>query len=234
MSRGFLICLSGIESSGKSTQLALQMERARQQGQRPVYLWTRPGYTRNLENAKRLIRRLAGGRSQGNGAGSSSKPRASRAYPRRGDEFGSAPKRRLWLALALIDLIWVYGVQIRYWRFRGRTVICDRYLWDCLVDFRVNFPDDAVESGLLGRLLLSLAPRPDVAFFLLIPLQESLRRSMQRERKFQETEEVLRRRFEAYRVAAEQFAWPVLDGERAVEEIAEEIRARVEAIPNST
>jgi dTMP kinase len=141
--------------------------------------------------------------------------------------------KRLWLSLALIDLIWLYGLQVRYWLSRGRTVICDRYLWDCLVDFRVNFPSDAVESGLLGRVLTALAPRPDVAFFLLISVEESLLRSKQRERRFRETEAVLQQRLEEYRTVADQFQWPVLDGQRPVEEVAEEIQSKVAAIAES-
>ncbi|MFT5155067.1 MAG: thymidylate kinase, partial [Planctomycetota bacterium] len=159
MSRGLLICLSGIESSGKSTQLKRLMEYAHAQGLHPFYLWTRPGYTRNLEACKRFIRSLKSiGRSRGNDEASRSQSlgslapgRQQRDYPRRAKGFDSALGRRFWLALSLIDLIIVYGVQVRYWLWRGQTVVCDRYLWDGLVDFRNNFPDDAVESGILWR-----------------------------------------------------------------------------------
>ena len=233
MSRGLLVCLSGIESSGKSSQLKLLMENAYRQGLRPVHLWTRPGYTRNLEAAKRLVRQLMSARAAGRSSGSSTAERVPRVYPRRGKGFRSALKKRLWLSLALIDLIWVYGVQVRYWLSRGRTVICDRYLWDCLVDFRVNFPSDAVESGFLGRMLTALAPRPDVAFVLLISVEESLRRSKQRERRFRETEAVLQQRLAEYRTVADQFQWPVLDGQRPAEEVAAEIQSKVAAIAKS-
>lgn len=230
MSRGLLICLSGIESSGKSTQLELLLENARRQGQSPVYLWTRPGYTRNLETAKRVIRRLTGRRPTGKKSGSSIAARVKHAYPRRGDEFGSALARRVWLSIALTDLIWVYGFQVRYWLSLGRTVVCDRYLWDCFVDFRINFPRDAVESGLLGRILTAVTPRPDVAYFLLIPVEESLLRSKQRERNFQEAEAVLGQRLDQYRIVADQFQLPVLDGRRSVDEIAEEIQLGIAAL----
>lgn len=229
MSRALLVCLSGIESSGKSTQLDRLVENARRRGLRPVCLWTRPGYTRNLEAAKRLVQRLTSARVAGSGSGAAGSERGPRAYPRRGDGFRSALAKRLWLSLALVDLIWVYGVEVRYWLSRGRTVICDRYLWDCLVDFRVNFPGDDVESGLLGRMLTALTPRPDVAFFLLISVEESLRRSEQRERRFRETEAVLQLRLEEYRTLADEFRWPVLDGQRPAEEVSEEIQSKIAA-----
>jgi thymidylate kinase len=238
MSRGLLICLSGIESSGKSTQLKRLMEYARAQVLRPFYLWTRPGYTRNLEACKRFIHSLKnGGRSRGKNEesrsespGSPAPERQQRDYPRRAKGFDTALGRRVWLTLSLIDLIIVYGVQIRYWLWRGQTVVCDRYLWDGLVDFRNNFPDDAVESGILWRILLALTPRPDVAYFLLISVEESLHRSKLRERGFQDSEAVLQKRLEQYKLIAEQFQWPVLDGQRPVDEIAVEIQSRVEAL----
>lgn len=209
------------------------MQSARRQGLRPVYLWSRPGYTRNLETAKRLVRRLTKGRAAGRSTGSSTAERVQRDYPRRGEGFRSPRLRRLWLSIALFDLIWVYALQVRYWLFRGRTVICDRYLWDCLVDFRVNFPSDAVESWPLGRILTALTPRPDVAFFLLISAAESLRRSKHRERKFPETEAVLQQRLEQYRIVADQFQWPVLDAQRPIEEVAAEIQSVFAALAES-
>ena len=238
MSRGLLICLSGIESSGKSTQLKRLMEYAHAQGLRPFYLWTRPGYTRNLEACKRFIRSLkSAGRSRGKdeasrseSPGSPAPERKQRDYPRRAKGFDTALGRRVWLALSLIDLIIVYGVQVRYWLWRGQTVVCDRYLWDGLVDFRNNFPDDAVESGILWRILLALTPRPDVAYFLLISVEESLQRSKLRERGFQDSEAVLQKRLEQYKLVAEQFQWPVLDGQRPVDELAVEIQSRVGAL----
>jgi thymidylate kinase len=225
--------LSGLESSGKSTQLKLLMESAHRQGLRPVYLWTRPGYTRNLETAKRLVRRLTRRSAAGRSSGSSTAERVQRDYPRRGEGFRSPRLRRLWLSIALFDLIWVYALQVRYWQFRGRTVICDRYLWDCLVDFRVNFPNDAVESGLLGRILTALTPRPDIAFILLISVAESLRRSEHRERKFRETEAVLEQRLEQYRSVADQFQWPLLDAQRPIDEVAAEIQSAFAALTES-
>jgi dTMP kinase len=220
VSRGLLVTLSGIESSGKSTQLKRLEEDLRGGGRRPpIQVWIRPGYTRNLE----ALKRLSGSRSSRPAAGEGS----PRPFPRRAEGFRSPLRRRLWLSLALIDLIWVFAVQVRYWRAMGRTVICDRYLWDCLVDFRVNFPDDPVERWLLGRALTALTPDPDIAFFLLIPVDESLRRSDTRERRFRESPAVLERRLAEYESQAGGLGWPVLDGRRPVEELAEEIRMGV-------
>ena len=238
MSRGLLICLSGIESSGKSTQLKRLMAFAHARGLRPVYMWTRPGYTRNLEACKQFVKRLKAG------VGSRGKAEARRSenpdvpahqlrqrdYPRRAEGFDSALGRRVWLVLSLIDLIIVYGLQVRYRLWRGQTVVCDRYLWDGLVDYRSNFPDDNVESGILWRILRAMTPLPDVAYLLLIPVEESLHRSKLRQRGFQDSEAVLQKRLEQYQLVAEQIQWPVLDGQRPVDELALEIQSKVAAL----
>lgn len=152
-----LICLSGIESSGKSTQLERLMESARRARRRPHHVRRRPGYTRNLEAAKRLARRLAGIRRRG--VKGEAAERAPRSYSRRAEGFRSSFQRHLWLSLALIDLIWLHGFRIRLWRARGRTVVSDRYLWDCFVDFRVNIPDDGIETWRVAAVTNS-APEP--------------------------------------------------------------------------
>ncbi|MDA2912109.1 hypothetical protein MYX04_14415, partial [Nitrospiraceae bacterium AH_259_D15_M11_P09] len=52
--------------------------------------------------------------------------------------------RRLWVILALLDLLRIYGVQVRLWQILGRPVLCDRYVWDSWLDLAINFPDDRV------------------------------------------------------------------------------------------
>lgn len=39
--RGLLVAFSGINGAGKSTQIELLMDRLRQEGQNPTYVWTR-------------------------------------------------------------------------------------------------------------------------------------------------------------------------------------------------
>lgn len=142
---------------------------------------------------------------------------------RRERAFKSPATRRAWLWLALLDLIKVYAVQVRLWRWRGRTVICDRYLWDTLVDFRLNFPQEAVEKSLLWRALDRLTPRPDAAFLMLIPVEESVRRSDLKGEPFRDSIEVLRERLSQYESLAREGHWRVLDGRRAADDLASDI-----------
>jgi len=219
-SRGFVLALSGIDSAGKSTQRDLLIEGLRSGGGTPVHLWTRPGYSPRIRMGKNLLRRALGKKKASRDRVSS----ASGQYPRRASTLGHPLKRWGWLTVALLDLLWVYVVQVRFLRALGRQVICDRYLLDSLVDFRVYFPDDRVEDRLLCRLLRALSVRPDVAFCLLVPTEESMRRTTARGRHHWESRETLQQRLDDYRALALELDVQILDGREPVEQIASRMR----------
>jgi len=217
------VALSGIASSGKTTQRDLLVEHLTSTGHRPVVIWSRAGYTPGLRSAKRLLRRLAG-------KGASREGEIAREpgrYPRRAVHLPHPLQRKLWLTLALLDLLWLYVVRLRWWRARGRSVVCDRYLLDCIVDFRTNFPDDRVERGVLCRLLRWLCVRPDVAICMLITPSESAERSRRKQRFHWEKLAHLEQRCEAYRAAAEELGVEQVDGQLPPGDIADLIRSRV-------
>jgi thymidylate kinase len=218
-SRGFLLALSGIESSGKSTQRELLVDYLRSRDVEPVCIWSRPGYSSRLRVGKRLLRALRGRKPRERA------PNAPGRYPRRAANLGHPLKRWSWLTLALLDLLWLHGVRLRLARASGRTLLCDRYLLDSLVDFRVYFPDDRVEERWLCRLWRALAVRPDAAFCLLVPAEESMRRTRERGRRHWETAAVLEQRLATYRALAEELDVRVLDGREAPERIAALLRA---------
>lgn len=227
--RGVVVALSGIDSSGKSTQRERLVELLSSRGQPPVTVWSRPGYgpglKRRVKYLLRRVRRLLSGRRRG-----ARRKRVNERpgeYPRRASSLPNSFLRRLWITSAIVDLLWLYAVRIRLHRAAGRDVICDRYLLDCSVDFRVNFPDDRVEDRLLHRLLKQLAVRPDAAFCLLVPVEESMRRSRDKDRYHWETREVLEARHAAYRSASAEQGVAVLDGTRSVDDLAAEIEEAV-------
>ena len=221
--RGLLIALCGVDCAGKSTQRELLLEALRSSGAKPLTVYTRPGYTPGLSALKRTLRALRG-RKRLPRAGVSEAP--SR-FPRRAANLGHPLVRWLWVTSALLDLLWLYGVRLRFARARGRAVVCNRYLLDALVDFRVNFPDERIERRWLCRWLRRLAARPDAAFCLSIPAEETMERARAQARFPWETLAVRRARGCEYGALAGELGVEVLDGTRPVAELARVIRESV-------
>jgi dTMP kinase len=209
--RGRLIAFSGIDGAGKSTQIDLLFRSLRERGKRPVYLWTRGGYTGPFNALKTLLRRIIGRKLPPSG---------------RNDKRDKAFKKKwvqnLWLILAMLDLMLVYGIYVRISRFFGRVVIADRYLWDTWIDFRLNFPDVDIDQWILWKILVWISPKPDAAFLLLIPVEECLHRSKLKNEPFPDSEDVLQRRLIFYRKLSHRLH--ILDGLKPVDVIHKEIK----------
>jgi thymidylate kinase len=207
-----LIVFGGLDGAGKSTQIDLLRARLARAGLRPALVWVRGGYTPLFTRAKALARRLGGRRVPPAGRGAARTRALARPW-----------LRRAWLVLALVDLLLLLAVRVRLLRWRGRVVLCDRYLADTRVDFRLNFPGEAVERWVLWRLVERLAPRPDAAFLLLVPVAESERRSQAKREPFPDPAPVLVQRLAQYQALGAAGGCMVLDGSRPVTEVAESI-----------
>lgn len=202
-----------MDGAGKSTQIEILVDHWRDTGLVPVRLWARGGYTPGMEWLKRTARRCLG-KSIVPAAGPSAA--RTRALSR-----GST--RKWWLRLAILDLIWLYAIAIRWWRWRGRPVVCDRYWNDTELDFELNFPQEQVRNWWLWKLLRWSACRPTHQFLLLIPVDESMRRSVAKNEPFPDSPEVLQKRLAAYESWRTNGQWHLLDGRQPREDLAREI-----------
>jgi thymidylate kinase len=108
-------------------------------------------------------------------------------------------------------------------------VICDRYLWDTWIDFRLNFPQERIDGWLIWRVLRKVTPQPDITFLLLIPVSESQHRSQLKEEPFPSSAKDLTQRLQVYEVLAKAGQWQVLDGQRPVADLVDEVWASVQA-----
>ena len=200
-----LISVSGIDGSGKSTQLELVKQHYEDKGKTIVYLWTRGGSTPGINAIKNFIRKLGGKKLPP--PGNSKK---------RDRMLGRGWIQRVWLFLAILDLLRIYSISVRWWILRGKVVICDRYLWDTQIDFEIMFPHIKIEDWLLWKILVRLTPVPDKPVLLMIPSKMSAERCAQKYDPFPDTPERRRQRYELYKTASISDRWKVVDATRSV------------------
>ena len=204
-----MIVFSGLDGAGKSTQIELLKDYFEGQGGKVKYFWSRGGYTPVIQAFKDLMRK------------SSSKKMPSQGPSKEREQSFSNPLvRKVWLSLAILDLIFFYGIYVRFKSLSGFKVICDRYIFDTSIDFRLNFPQENVDKWLLWKLMVLIAMRPKKHFVLTIPVEESLRRSKLKEEPFPDSEETLKTRLNDYLIFVNQSSYVIhINGAKKINDI---------------
>ena len=182
-----LLTFSGLDGAGKSTQICLLVDWFKNQGSKVDCLWARGGYTPGFESLKRILRLLIGKRLPAQGKSLSRQKKLEQSWV-----------AKLWLTLAIIDLIFFWGGYLRFQRLRGHVVICDRYLEDTKLAFKQNFPQVNFENMLLWRLMKMITPTPDVSILLWVPVEKSVERSLFKNEPFPDDLQTLEWRLSSY------------------------------------
>lgn len=214
-----LITFSGVDGSGKSTQMNLLHASLEARGHRCVTLWFRPGYSREMDALRAAVRRLRPG----------SLPRSGEARER---AFQASGVRQSWMAMAWIDTWIQYGIKVRARLLAGQTVICDRYLADAMLDLEFRFPE--MWQGAWSRAwrgLERVVPRPDVALLLMLPWEEMERRLEAKDEPFPDPVETRGRRYAAYERMAASGCFEVIDASPEIKVVGtyiEEVTSRVD------
>ena len=209
-----LLSFSGLDGAGKSTQIDLLKQFLSQNGTQVEIIWARGGYTPGFEWLKRTLRKILREKLPEPGASEYRQNKLSQPFI-----------ARIWLNIAIFDLIYIWGVYFRFQLLLHRVVICDRYLNDSRLDFLLNFPHVEFEKMFLWKLLCFVAPKPDAAFLLWIPVEESMKRSILKDEPFPNTEKTLKWRLSIY-MDNHQFSerdYLKLDCQRSVDSIHSEI-----------
>ena len=172
--KGVFICFTGIDGSGKTSHAISIVSFLIQNYVKCKYVWTR-WIPITLKPVIILTKILLFKRSTAHALA-----RSNEDYI----EYRSAKRRylkkslaRIWQNMVLFDYLLQVLIKIRIPLLFGKVVVCDRYLYDTLVDFAV---DSSCSKGKFKNMLkmhvVSLFPKPDVLFLLDVPEEVALKR----------------------------------------------------------
>ncbi len=210
---GCLISLSGVDGSGKTTQIELLERRIRKARPNTLTVWSR---WRPISSLPLLAMMKHWGYARVHSTSS-----IGFVETRIAQKPGLAS---LWCFLTQFDNLLKTSLKVMVPLLMGRTVICDRYVLDLLVETMADL-HDRPNKGRLGHKLLSLLPRPDRAF--LIRIDPSL--AFQRKPDMPTLAHFVER-VHLYDEVGRKMGVHVLEGRLPLEKIHEEIWNRVSSI----
>jgi thymidylate kinase len=217
------IVFSGLDCSGKSTQIELLNNRFKARNQKSLVFWSRGGYTPGFQKLKDVLRFF-----------SRNKLPKSGNSPKRDKAFSNPLIRRIWLIIAMIDLFYYYVIYLRFKYFVGYNIICDRYLMDTNIDFKLAYPQDSTDKWFVWKLLNVFSLKPDFHFVSTIPVSESVIRSKFKFEPFPDSPEILAKRLKLYKNEIKiNNALFFIDGMQDKNEIKEKIAKLILANVNS-
>jgi thymidylate kinase len=206
---------SGIDSSGKTTQIELLKSYCDNNGIKYHYHWIKGRATPVVMFLKELFRKDKGLSDEGK-------------MEYREQVYQNRNKKFLLLTVSILDLIWYWGLYYRILKFKHKLLICDRYVWDTYIDFRTEFPEFNIDKWLIWKMAKGFAPKPNGSFLFQITAEESLKRDIA---KGDATPDALPRKqakVEKYSELVKQGKWSyVVDGTKPKDEIFNFVRGIV-------
>ena len=201
------VYITGCDGTGKTTQASLMMDHYRRQGRDPRHLWLRFPFFLTLPL-------LAYARLRG----------LSWYEEHNGVRQGYWDFRRSWLLRTLLPWVLLIDASVAalfkiHWPLRrGETVVCERFVFDMLVDLSLAFDNPDLHRQLPGRLFLRLLPRQARCVILYLDAQ-----TLRARRSDLEIDKRLEDRLAGFRRLAHDLSLPLLSSEMSIERINEKI-----------
>jgi thymidylate kinase len=158
-----LICLVGLDGSGKTTHALQLLSTLQKSGIRCEYVWFGAPYL--LSYPFMVLCRLLG----------FTKTTSKFVSPEH-QYYKNKSLAILWPWVQYLDLTIMVLVKVYVPLWRGHAVICDRFVYDTLVELMSDTNDSRLHHKLIGRLIIKLVPRLSNVFLLDIAEVTALKR----------------------------------------------------------
>lgn len=162
---GTVIAFSGLDGSGKSTQVEALAGSLSALGYPSVAVWTRFGGSRSLKRLTAPLRAILRHRDEPAQADMEQPPSGEDGDPLTRIRERLPFLQSAWITFVAATTAWWMAREIRPKVARGRIVVCDRYTLDALVQMRYRYGEQHRYKTRL-RLISSLAPKPSRAYLL--------------------------------------------------------------------
>ena len=205
-----MIAFSGIDCSGKSTQIEKIYKYLTGKKIRCKVIHSRVGYTPLLEAFKRLIRR------------------DKNMTREQQDEYRQAihsnsKKRKLLLWLSIFDMALYYGIHFRFVELFGKTILADRYFEDSYIDLTLKYGNTGFEKWKVWKFCKKIYLKPKKSIIYVIPAELSMYRSTLKDEPWPEPVEMREVRIAKYNERIELGVWDaVINAEKTIDEVFEE------------
>ncbi|MDY6965775.1 MAG: hypothetical protein SVM80_07385 [Halobacteriota archaeon] len=208
-----LICIVGIDGSGKTTQANMLLESLREEGVSCRYTWLRFHHLLSLPI-------LAYARAMGlsemktlDGGG-----RIGYHYFYRSSFVSNLYPFFLFADTLIFTTLKIHMPMILF----GKTIACDRFIHDTIVDLMISTGDIEIYKSSIGKLFLKLIPKD--ARVVMLKVDENI--LIERRREIGQ-DKTLDKRIELYDRISDEFGLPVVDTKSSIGEVHEELIKKV-------
>ena len=217
MKKGGLICFTGLDGSGKTTQAEKLLNTLKKKNIDAIYSWSRrePYLIKPIVTlVKKILKESS--KSEGKDYLNIKKKRKRRL-------FKYPLFQKMWISIAIVDYLAKLFFQIYVPFYKGKVVICDRYIPDMIADFAANFDYNNYQiRKLLKNPLLRMFPKPDKYFYIKVPANLGYKR------KLDDTSfEYLSEREKIYNFLAKEMNMVVINGTQDIDNVFEKIKVEM-------
>ena len=207
---GAVVCFMGIDGSGKSTLAQALYHELQSQGIQCTYLWW-------LQAEDSLLRRILRKVLTKKG------PAHPQVSPKQWLISGSGKQQSAYQMCVLLDYLRQLVTRVIVPARFGKTVICDRYIYDTVIAFAVEFGYSERRFNRVLEIVESISPRPDVLFIVDVPIEIAFSRKDDIV-----DSDALRTPKMKYLEMSKRMSACVLDGTRDLESLSRDVLSEVE------